>query len=150
MQTRERHVSRPEAAAVARAAALEGTAARDRAEIARLTQDLAEMREDRDRWRTQAERLAGAVEQMKAPTAVDRVVVAPAEHDSANLLYGVPAIAKFLRLRERQVRHRIDAGTIPTFRLDGTICARESTLNAWLAKREAAAASTTTTTERSA
>ena len=57
----------------------------------------------------------------------------------SDLLYGVPAIARFLRLRERQARHRIDNGTIPTFRLDGTICARESSLNAWLAEREAAA-----------
>lgn len=62
----------------------------------------------------------------------------PTERHS-DLLYGVPAIARFLRLRERQARHRIDNGTIPTFRLDGTICARESTLNAWLAEREAAA-----------
>lgn len=59
----------------------------------------------------------------------------------AGLLYGVPAIAKYLRLRERQCRHRIDAGIIPTFKFagTGTICARESTLDAWLAEQEAAA-----------
>lgn len=57
----------------------------------------------------------------------------------SDLLYGVPAIARYLRIRERQARHRIDAGTIPTFRVDGTICARERTLDAWLAEREAEA-----------
>lgn len=57
----------------------------------------------------------------------------------SDLLYGVPAIAAFLRMRERQCRHRIDKKTIPTFRLEGTICSRESTLTAWLAEREAEA-----------
>ncbi|KQQ23721.1 hypothetical protein ASF53_05200 [Methylobacterium sp. Leaf123] len=56
----------------------------------------------------------------------------------SDLLYGVPAIAAFLRMRERQCRHRIDTGLIPAFRLEGTICSRESTLNVWLAEREAA------------
>lgn len=57
----------------------------------------------------------------------------------SDLLYGVPAIGRYLRIRERQARHRIEAGTIPTFRMDGTICARESSLDAWLAEQEASA-----------
>ena len=48
------------------------------------------------------------------------------------------AIAGFLQLPARAAQHRIDQGVIPTFRLGGSICARRSTLNAWLAEQEAA------------
>lgn len=59
-----------------------------------------------------------------------------------DLLYGAPAIAAFLGLGERQARHLSDTGAIPTFKLPGNkiICARRSTLSAWLAEREAKAA----------
>lgn len=59
----------------------------------------------------------------------------------ADLLYGVKPIAAFLGIRERQARHLIDAKKLPTFSFPGSsiICARRSTLNAWLAEREAAA-----------
>ena len=61
----------------------------------------------------------------------------------ADLLYGVQAIANFLGLSRHQAQHRIDEGVIPTFRLGGgkrgTICARRTTLRAWLAALERAA-----------
>lgn len=59
----------------------------------------------------------------------------------SDLLYGVPAIARHLGLKVPQARHLADKGAIPTFKLPGNknICARRSTLSAWLAEREAAA-----------
>lgn len=62
---------------------------------------------------------------------------------SADLLYGVAAIAAFLGMPKRTAQHRIDEGVIPTFRLagkkGGTICARRSSLRSWLAALERAA-----------
>lgn len=59
------------------------------------------------------------------------------EAETADLLYGVPAIAAFLQMREKQVRHRVDAGLIPSFRIGGTVCARRSAIKAWLDNCEA-------------
>jgi excisionase family DNA binding protein len=56
--------------------------------------------------------------------------------DAGLLLYGAPAIAKFLGLTLRQVRHRVADGEIPTFKLGRIVCARRASLVAWLAKRE--------------
>lgn len=59
----------------------------------------------------------------------------------ADLLYGIPRIAKHLGLSDRQARHLAETGAVPTFKLppgNKIICARRSTLNAWLAEREAA------------
>jgi|SRR5690242_17593016 hypothetical protein len=48
---------------------------------------------------------------------------------SADLLYGIPAIARYLDMREPQVRHLCERGEIPTFRMGRIICssARRST-----------------------
>lgn len=56
--------------------------------------------------------------------------------DSADLLYGVKAIGQFLGLTRPQAQHRIDEGTIPTFRMGSTICARRTSLRTWLAECE--------------
>jgi hypothetical protein len=56
--------------------------------------------------------------------------------DSGLLLYGASAIASFLGLTERQVRHRVRDGELPTFKIGGTVCARRASLIAWLSKRE--------------
>ena len=63
------------------------------------------------------------------------------EKEGADLLYGVPAIAIFLGLGNRQVYHLKETGALPTFTLGetGKICARRSTLNQWLADQEAKA-----------
>ena len=59
---------------------------------------------------------------------------------SADLLYGVAAIAAFLGMPRRTCQHRIDQGHLPTFRLGGkkggTICARRTTLRSHLATLE--------------
>ena len=54
------------------------------------------------------------------------------------LLYGAPAIAAYLGIRVRQARHQIDQGRIPHFQMGKIICARPSTLDAWLESLEAA------------
>lgn len=58
------------------------------------------------------------------------------ELDQADLLHGMPAIAAFLGLNERQARHLDATNDMPTFRLGGRICARRSTLRTWLASLE--------------
>ncbi len=58
--------------------------------------------------------------------------------DTADLLYGVPAIAAYLNIRQRQAYHLIDKAGLPSFKLAGKVCARRGTLAKWLAEREAA------------
>lgn len=53
-----------------------------------------------------------------------------------DLLYGVKAIAEHLGLDEKTARHRVDRKVIPTFKMGGTVCARRSTLDGWLADLE--------------
>lgn len=62
------------------------------------------------------------------------------EPDTADILWRVKRIAAFLDLPEKAAQHRIDKGEIPTFRMGGTICARRSTLLAWIAAQEARSA----------
>lgn len=57
----------------------------------------------------------------------------------ADLLYGVPAIAKYLQLTTAQVYHLSSSGTIPTFKIAAKVCARRSSLQAWLVEQEAKA-----------
>lgn len=62
------------------------------------------------------------------------------------ILFGADPIGEFLfpdepqRRRQRRVRRLISevpiADRLPTFKLGGTVCARPSTLLAWLAERE--------------
>lgn len=59
--------------------------------------------------------------------------------DEADVLYQVRSIAAFLGMPEKAARHRIEAGEVPTFKIGRIVCARRSTLNAWLAECEAAA-----------
>lgn len=54
-----------------------------------------------------------------------------------DLLYGVPAIADCLKMRERQIYHLVQKGEIPTFKIGGKVCARKSSLMSWLAAKEA-------------
>jgi hypothetical protein len=58
---------------------------------------------------------------------------------SEDLLIGAEAIAQFIfgdRRKRRQVYHLIQKGALPAFRLGATLCARRSTLVAWVAKQE--------------
>jgi hypothetical protein len=58
--------------------------------------------------------------------------------DPADLLRGMPAIARHLGIKERQARHLQETGALPCFKLGKTVCARRSTLIRWLEDREAA------------
>lgn len=58
--------------------------------------------------------------------------------EASDLLYGLNAIAAYLRMRPRQAKHRALRGEIPTFKMGRSVCARKATLKAWLADREAA------------
>ncbi len=62
-----------------------------------------------------------------------------AQEATADLLYGVPAIAAHMGIRPMQAHHQIRKGSLPVFRMAGVICARKSTIAAWLAEQEAAA-----------
>lgn len=62
------------------------------------------------------------------------------ENRTADLIYTVAEIARFLGIRDRQARHLIDTAVIPTFKLGSIICARRSVIEAMLAEQEAEAA----------
>lgn len=53
-----------------------------------------------------------------------------------DLLYGVPAIAEFLGITERQARHRVATNQFPSFNIGKTICSRKSTMAAALDRME--------------
>ena len=52
------------------------------------------------------------------------------------VLYGAAAIAKYLGIAEKPIRHLIARGTIPTFRIGRTVCARPERIDAALAEME--------------
>ena len=58
--------------------------------------------------------------------------------DAADLLYGVPAIAKHLNLTCRAVYHLHSGERLPTFKIGGKVCARRSTLAAHFTAQEQA------------
>ncbi|EYR81851.1 hypothetical protein [Shinella sp. DD12] len=58
-------------------------------------------------------------------------------NEKADLLYGVASIAKHLGITERRALYLKEKGSIPTFQIDRTVCARKTSLNAWLAEQEA-------------
>jgi hypothetical protein len=49
-------------------------------------------------------------------------------NDTADLLYGVPSIAKFLGLKPNAVYHLVATGRVPHFKIGKTICARRAKL----------------------
>lgn len=55
----------------------------------------------------------------------------------SDLLYGLPAIAGQLGLRCDQVRHLAKKHGLPVFRVGRSVCARRSSLVAWVAELEA-------------
>ena len=56
-----------------------------------------------------------------------------------DLMYGVPAIASYLKMTAKQVYHLHDQGNLPTFKIGGKVCARRSTLAKHFAAQERAA-----------
>lgn len=61
--------------------------------------------------------------------------------EAVDLLYGVPAISAATGLTEAAIYHLHKRDDFPTFKIGGKVCARRSTLNAWLAEQEAKAKS---------
>lgn len=59
--------------------------------------------------------------------------------ETADLLYGVPAISRHLKMTAPAVRHLVREGHIPTFKIGGKVCARPSKLASWLVEQENAA-----------
>ena len=58
--------------------------------------------------------------------------------DSAgDMLYGTKSIAEHLGIRPRQALHLIEQDRLPHFHVGKIICARRSTLTAWIAAQEA-------------
>ncbi|GLS48933.1 hypothetical protein [Methylobacterium gnaphalii] len=63
------------------------------------------------------------------------------DDEKGDLLSGYEDIGKHLRQTPRQAKHLAEIGASPIFKLPGSsiVRARRSTLDAWLADREAAA-----------
>lgn len=57
---------------------------------------------------------------------------------TADLLLGADAIAKFLGITRRQTYRLVYDEVIPSFKAGGTVAARKSSLNNWMAAQEAA------------
>lgn len=56
---------------------------------------------------------------------------------SQDILHGAEPIRAFLGFEKRsQVYHYASNGTLPTFRIGTTICARKSTLLKWIEEQE--------------
>lgn len=54
----------------------------------------------------------------------------------ADLLYGLPSIARYLGLKVTQARHLADTKAVPTFKVGRLVSARKSTLQAWMKELE--------------
>ena len=61
--------------------------------------------------------------------------------EGADLLYGVPAIATFLRMSEPAVYHLSRRADWPGFKIGGKVCARRSAIDQWISDMEAKARS---------
>lgn len=59
---------------------------------------------------------------------------------AADVLRGADAIAIWMGFNRRTIYHLTANGTLPTFRMGDIVCARKSTLTAWIAGQEARAA----------
>lgn len=57
----------------------------------------------------------------------------------SDLLHGVSAIATYLKMTRAQVYHLHNRGSLPTFKMGKTVCARTGTLAQHFAEQEAAA-----------
>ena len=57
--------------------------------------------------------------------------------EASDILHQYSEIGAFLRISAKQAEHRARAREIPTFKLGRIVCARKSTLLAWMAEQEA-------------
>lgn len=56
---------------------------------------------------------------------------------AADVLRGADAIAEWMGFKRRTIYHLAATGALPTFRMGDIVCARKSTLAAWIAGQEA-------------
>lgn len=56
---------------------------------------------------------------------------------AGDILQGAAAIAAFLGFKRRTIYHLVASGGLPSFRMGDIVCARRSTLTAWIAEQEA-------------
>ncbi len=56
-----------------------------------------------------------------------------------DLIFGADALAFELGMTKRQIYHAAAVGHLPTFKIGSTVCARRSTLVAWIERQEALA-----------
>jgi excisionase family DNA binding protein len=54
----------------------------------------------------------------------------------ADLLYGASAIAQYMGLTDRQVRHLVEQHHLPVFKLGVTLCANRSSIDQWSREKE--------------
>lgn len=59
---------------------------------------------------------------------------------AADLLRGADAIAEYVGFPRRAVYHAVAKNHLPHFRIGETVCARKSTLTAWISEQESKAA----------
>ena len=55
---------------------------------------------------------------------------------AADILQGASAIAAWTGFKTRTVYHLAATGALPTFKVGDLVCARKSTLDAWIAVQE--------------
>ena len=55
---------------------------------------------------------------------------------AGDILRGATSIADYLGFERRAVYHAVSKGSIPTFRIGETVCARKSTLMNWIVEQE--------------
>lgn len=55
---------------------------------------------------------------------------------AADILQGASAIAAWTGFKPRTVYHLAATGALPTFKVGDLVCARKSTLGAWIAMQE--------------
>lgn len=65
-----------------------------------------------------------------------------------DIAYGAEAIAVMLGLTGRQVYRLSERARLPIFKIGGTICARRSTVMAWIEEQEEAARARMATNDR--
>lgn len=56
--------------------------------------------------------------------------------NKADILYGTKAIAEYMNITPRQAEHQIQKGGLPAWKQGGVICARKSSINAWIEESE--------------
>lgn len=74
----------------------------------------------------------------RVPSGTCIIIPFPVKGRGSNLLFGLNAISSFLGTTPDRTRSLIRSEHLPTFRIGGRLCARRSSLFAYIAERELA------------